>query len=149
MAIPPAEQDRKLADKLRAELPGILAWAVGGCLEWQREGLRAPDDVRRATAAYRAEMDVMGAFLQECCVLDTNSHVAAKALYAAHKLWCEEHGQRPETQRGFGSRLTERGGFERYRGGKSGGHRWRGVGLLTFWESAICRGSDPTDVKTT
>jgi putative DNA primase/helicase len=148
VTIPPAKQDRKLAEKLRDELPGVLAWAVGGCLEWRREGLRPPDDVRRATAAYRAEMDILGAFLGECCALDTESSVAAKDLYSAYKLWCDENGEKPETQRRFGSRLTERGDFERYRGGKSGGHRWRGVELLTFWESAICRGSDPTDVKT-
>jgi P4 family phage/plasmid primase-like protien len=148
VTIPPAKQDRKLADKLRDELPGVLAWAVGGCLEWRREGLRAPDDVRRATAAYRAEMDVLGAFLGECCALDPESNVAAKDLYSAYKLWCDENGEKPETQRRFGSWLTERGDFERYRGGKSGGHRWRGVELLTFWESVICRGSDPTDVKT-
>ena len=147
VAIPPAEQDRRLAEKLRGELPGILAWIVRGCLEWRREGLKAPDDVRHATAAYRTEMDVLGAFLQECCIVDPGSDVAAKDLYAAYKLWCDENGERAETQRRFGARLTERSGFERYRGGKSGGHRWRGLELLTLWEFAICRGSDPTDPK--
>ncbi len=38
-------------------------------------------------------------------------------------------------------------GFERYRGGSDGGHRWRGVRLLTFWKAAISRDSDPSDVK--
>jgi putative DNA primase/helicase len=147
VAIPPAEQDRKLLEKLRGELPGVLAWIVRGCIEWQREGLKAPDDVRRATVAYRTEMDMLGAFLQECCIVHPDSNVAAKDLYAAYKLWCQENGERTETQRRFGARLTERGGFERYRGGKSGGHRWRGLELLTLWESAICRGSDLTDPK--
>jgi putative DNA primase/helicase len=135
MAIPPAEQDRKLLEKLRGELPGVLAWIVRGCIEWQREGLKAPDDVRRATAAYRIEMDVLGAFLQECCIVDPDSNVAAKDLYAAYKLWCQENGERTETQRRFGARLTERGGFERYRGSKSGGHRWRSLELLTLLAS--------------
>jgi hypothetical protein len=85
--------------------------------------------------------------LQECCIVHPDSNVAAKDLYAAYKLWCQENGERTETQRRFGARLTERGGFERYRGGKSGGHRWRGLELLTLWESAICRGSDLTDPK--
>jgi P4 family phage/plasmid primase-like protien len=147
VAIPPAEQDRKLLEKLRRELSGVLTWIVRGCLEWQREGLKAPDDVRRATAAYRTEMDVLGAFLQECCIVDPDSNVAAKDLYAAYKLWCQENGERAETQRRVGARLTERGAFERYRGGKSGGHRWRGLELLTLWESAICRDSDPSDPK--
>ena len=145
--IPPAEQDKQLPDKLRAEAAGILAWAVAGCLEWRREGLQAPEAVREATGAYRAEMDVLGAFLRECCELGPEYNVAAKDLYGAYKFWCEDNGERPETQRRFGSRLTERGGFERYRGGADGGHRWRGVQLLTRWKSRISRDSDPSDVK--
>ena len=147
--IPPAEQDRNLPDKLRAEAAGILAWAVEGCLEWRRGGLKAPEEVRQATGAYRAEMDVLGAFLRECCELGAGHNEAAKDLYAAYSRWCEEGGERPETKRKFGSRLTERGGFERYRGGSDGGHRWRGVRLLTFWKVAISRDSDPSDVKGT
>jgi putative DNA primase/helicase len=145
--IPPAEQDRNLPDKLRAEASGILAWAIEGCLEWRREGLQAPEAVRQATGAYRAEMDVLGAFLRDCCELCAEYNVAAKDLYAAYKFWCEENGERPETQRRLGSRLTERGGFERYRGGSDGGHRWRGVQLLTFWKARISRDSDPSDMK--
>src|SRR5215218_11171243 len=57
--LPPAEQDKKLPEKLRSELSGILAWCVEGCLEWRREDLQAPDEVRRATGEYRAEMDVL------------------------------------------------------------------------------------------
>jgi len=141
--IPPAEQDKGLPEKLRAELPGVLAWAVEGCLEWQREGLKAPEEVRRDTGEYRSEMDVIGAFLKDCCEKGGGHSVAAKDLYTRYKTWCEENGEAPEKQRTFGSKLSERG-YERYRGGASGGHRWRG---LTLCESAVCRGSDPTDLK--
>jgi P4 family phage/plasmid primase-like protien len=147
--IPPAEQDKNLPDKLREERAGILAWAVEGCREWRREGLQAPDEVRQATGAYRAEMDVLGAFLRECCELGPEKNVAAKDLYAVYHQWCLEGGERPESKRKFGSRLTDRGGFERYRGGADGGHRWRGVDLLTFWKEWICKDSDPSDVKVT
>ena len=30
------------SEKLKAEWPGILAWMIEGCLEWQKEGLRPP-----------------------------------------------------------------------------------------------------------
>jgi putative DNA primase/helicase len=143
--IPPAEQDKRLPEKLRAELPGILAWAVEGCLEWRRDGLKAPDEVRKATGNYRAEMDVIGAFLKDCCEEEPEHDVAAKDLYTRYKSWCDENGETTEKQRTFGSKLSERG-YERYRGGVSGGHRWRG---LTLCDVAICRGSDPTDLKMT
>jgi phage/plasmid-associated DNA primase len=146
--IPPAEQDKKLPAKLTEELPGILTWAIEGCLEWQRSGLQAPDEVRKATGEYRSEMDVLGAFLKECCTQGPDEDEAASDLYKAYKMWCEGGGEQAETQRKFGSQLRERG-FERYRGGSDGGHRWRRVSLLTLWKTRICRGSDPSDVKVT
>jgi putative DNA primase/helicase len=147
VAIPPAEQDKKLPETLRGELSGALAWIVRGCLEWRRKGLQAPDEVRRATVEYRAEMDVIGAFLSECCVVDPERNVSAADLYKAYGEWCKDTGEAQVKQRRFGGQLTERGAFERYRGGKSGGHRWRGLDLLTLWKPRICRDSDPTDVK--
>src|SRR5262249_1677210 len=56
-------KDTELAAKLLTELPGILAWAVRGCLAWQRDGLRPPEMVQAATEEYRKEMDVVGNFL--------------------------------------------------------------------------------------
>jgi len=56
--IPPEERDKALGGKLRAELPGILNWALEGCLEWQRGGLREPEEVIAATADYRREQDL-------------------------------------------------------------------------------------------
>jgi putative DNA primase/helicase len=131
--IPPKEQDKRLPDKLRKERAGILQWAVEGCLEWQREGLQAPDEVRKATRAYRAEMDVIAAFIEEECVVAANATATAKALYLAYKTWCEANGERPESQRRFGGRLRERG-YESGRittGARKGAVEWYGIGLAS------------------
>jgi putative DNA primase/helicase len=128
VTIPPAEQDKRLPVTLRRELPGVLAWIVRGCLEWRRGGLRAPDEVRRATVAYRAEMDVLAAFVSECCEEGVNFWDYSKELYETYKRWCEDNGERTENKRRFGERLRERG-FERDRGGARGAHIWRGVRL--------------------
>jgi putative DNA primase/helicase len=126
VSIPPAEQDKKLPEKLRSELPGILAWIVQGCLEWRRKGLQAPEEVRQATGDYRSEMDVLAAFLEECCILRSDAMASAKNLYIAYKEWCEANGEPVEKQRRFGMRLTERG----LRRQKVGGvYRWYGIGL--------------------
>lgn len=132
VTIPPAEQDRKLPEKLRNELEGVLAWAVAGCLEWQREGLRAPEEVRRATGAYRAEMDVLAAFLREECATVKGETAAATALYEAYKEWCGETGERPEKQRKFGERLKERG-YEKQRissGANKGKYEYLDIALI-------------------
>ena len=125
--IPDAEQDPALPEKLTAELPGILAWAVRGCLAWQRDGLGMPDEVRDATAAYRDEMDVLGEFIAEYCVISPSLSVPAKALYAAYLDWCGPSGERPISKRAFGGNLAERG-FDKRRG-TGGGVVWFGIAL--------------------
>jgi P4 family phage/plasmid primase-like protien len=134
VTIPPAEQDRRLAEKLRGELPGVLAWIVRGCLAWQREGLRAPEEVRRATKAYRAEMDVLAAFLADCCVRDEDEEAFAGELWGAWKRWCEETGEQAGTQKRFGGRLAERG-FLNHRDSRTGRKAWSGLSLRPNWES--------------
>jgi putative DNA primase/helicase len=127
VTIPPAERDRTLPEKLRAELPGILAWAVQGCLAWQREGLGLPDAVASATQSYRAEMDTLADFLAERCVLTETATATSKALFAAYRAWCEETGEKAMTQKAFTTRLSEHG----LRPGRApGGTRiWTGIGL--------------------
>lgn len=127
VAIPPEERDRKLPDKLKTELQGLLAWAVSGCLDWQREGLTPPQEVVKATDQYREEMDVLNAFFDECCVINKNATVAKGALYGAYKEWRDRSGERAETQRSFSNRMQERG-FEEHK--TTGGLRaWQGIGL--------------------
>jgi len=128
--IPKSEQDKNLDRKLAFELPGILRWAVEGCLAWQREGLAVPAAVREATEDYRSEMDVFGLFLEDNCVEGPQLTVPAAKLYARYRSWCENQGVRnPMTQNKFGRQLTERG-FERGRAGAERVHIWRGIGLL-------------------
>ena len=127
VTIPPGEQDIRLPQKLREELPGILSWAVRGCLEWQKHGLGVPEEVKNATEGYRAEMDVIAQFLDEACVINPMAKARASDLYKSYTAWCEENGERALSQRSFGMRLTERG----FRREVSNSVRWwYGLGLL-------------------
>jgi putative DNA primase/helicase len=126
--IPPVAQDKKLPEKLRSELSGILAWAVEGCLEWRREGLQAPEEVRKATAGYRSEMDVIGDFLADRCFKGARLTVAKDELYKAYQVWCEDAGERFETKRKFGTLLKDRG-IEDGRNAERTQRIWTGIGL--------------------
>ena len=103
------QQDPTLSARLRAELPGILAWAVRGCLAWHCQGLKTPQAIRDATEGYRAEMDVFAAFVEDCCVFDKRAETGARELYRAYTRWCEGSGEHAESQTSFGTRLRERG----------------------------------------
>ena len=132
VTIPSDRQDKFLEDKLRAELPGILRWAVEGCLEWQREGLREPDEVMAATKTYREEMDVLAAFLSDRCVLLDRATALATPLYHEYRAWCEDTGEHVESQKKFAARLTERGFESRRRtsGSEKGKTEYLGIGIL-------------------
>jgi putative DNA primase/helicase len=121
------EVDEGLPQKLAAEWPGILAWAVQGCIEWQRMGLGHPPEVTEATGEYREEMDLMAGFTTERCLTGSGYQVSAKALYGDYVAWATENHETPMSQTAFGRRMAERG-FERFRDG--GGAKWyRGIGL--------------------
>ncbi|HEV8177669.1 MAG TPA: phage/plasmid primase, P4 family [Gemmatimonadales bacterium] len=126
----PPFKDKKLPEKLAAELPGVLAWAIQGCMKWQAQWLSAPKPVKDATAAYRAEMDILGVFLADCCTLGEPLFAVAADLYDAYKEWCVGTGERVARAIDFGERLRERG-FESDREtvNKKQVRVWRGLSL--------------------
>jgi putative DNA primase/helicase len=63
--------DKYLGEKLRAELSGILNWALDGNKSVRERGLITPKDIQRATAVYRAEEDAIGQFIKDECIVDT------------------------------------------------------------------------------
>jgi putative DNA primase/helicase len=121
-------KDPLLLTKLLAELPGILAWAVRGCLQWQQIGLARPAAVLEATQSYRQEMDILGGFLADRCVQQPTLRARSGALYAAYQAWCQASGEQAATQTAFGRALTERG-FVEVRDRNLGRLR-SGIGLL-------------------
>jgi putative DNA primase/helicase len=118
VTIPKHEQDPDLRDKLRNELPGILRWAVGGCVAWRRAGLRAPDAVAAATSDYRSAEDVIGQFLEERTAPGERSDSAA--VFAAYRDWCERTGEKSISAKALNEKLGERG----YHRKKSNGRSW-------------------------
>lgn len=117
ITIPPDDRDAELDVKLRAESSGILNWAIAGALEWQRKGLKPPPVVQIVTDQYRSESDVMGSFLDECCVTGNGYEVPASELYKGFKQWCDESGEWCPSQTLFGRRMEERGFGSRKTGG--------------------------------
>ncbi len=105
-----SKRDTHLAEKLRAEAPHILAWMVEGCLSWQEQGLAdIPQTIREATAEYKEDQDLIGAWLADSCLLAPQKEALSTTLYNSYKFWCENNGLRSSSSRVFSRRLTERG----------------------------------------
>ncbi|MDR3502166.1 MAG: phage/plasmid primase, P4 family [Legionella sp.] len=117
------EKDALLPDKLKDELSGILAWAVRGCLEWQRIGLAPPKAILDAVKEYRENEDVFQSWLNDCCLLDNTKRTSAADLISS---FINFSGWKSMSNRKFGDMLKERG-FEKMR---SNGVHWIGISLL-------------------
>jgi putative DNA primase/helicase len=113
VTIPAHEQDKTLSEKLRAEASGILNWAIKGGLMWREEGLQDCQEVQAATAEYRSEMDVIGAWIADRCVQHPNSEGRAGLLYEDFKGWADLNGERLMSSKVFGLKLGERGFHKR------------------------------------
>lgn len=139
----PAEGDvdPHLLDRLKAEAPGILNWAlaaVPGLLARGRFDI--PDSVRANVAALKLQVNAARMFLAEKVEAGSadNDFIARDQLMAVFEGWCRDNGYREddlsvvkeEVRRTFGAELTRlrRGGptergRERVRGWA--GVRWR------------------------
>jgi putative DNA primase/helicase len=121
-------QDKNLPDVLKAEAPGILAWAVRGCLDWKKEGLGLPIAVAKATAAYQTESDHLGQFIDECCHVDPGAGVPVSGLWQRYSQWVQDNEEVPLSRQAFSERMEKRG-FRKGRTGHQGTRTWEGVGL--------------------
>ncbi len=125
--IPEKERDKHLLDKLCKEVAGILRWAVEGCLDWQKHGLRAPVEVTEATTEYRQEMDALADFFADRVLKVPGGRTPVGELYKAYEKWCESNSQDPVKKKTFGTMMKERG-HEQGRGGTLGRY-WKGIML--------------------
>jgi putative DNA primase/helicase len=105
VTIPLEERDPELAEKLKAEWPGILGWMVEGCLEWQRDGLSPPEAVRAATAEYLNAEDSVTAWIADCCERMPTAFEATVDLYASFTAWCERSGEFAGARKHFREKL--------------------------------------------
>jgi putative DNA primase/helicase len=106
VTISPDEKDKDLPVKLKSELHGILAWAIRGCLDWQKHGLGEPDEVRQATENYRDEQDTLQGFIRACCSVLPEARIQASKLFEAYQDWS---GDRETTQKAFTQKMETKG----------------------------------------
>jgi len=135
---PIAEHERKidkgLPERLMKEGPGILAWLVRGCLEWQKQGLNPPPSVLSATAEYRQSEDDLFAWIEERCIEAADATVTAKNAYVSFKeWWIANISDKAPSQKRFGDSMARRG-YQKDRGAAGGAVRYIGLELRHILE---------------
>ena len=117
--------DKELPEKLRREGPGILKWAIEGCLEYLRDGLKPPPAVREATEIYMNAQDKIGRWIEDCCTVGPNNWCSTAELWRSYEQWAKDHNEYVGTQRAFSDALGNREGIQ-------GGDRARLSGVRGF-----------------
>ena len=129
----PSRVDPDLADKLWAEAPGIMAWAIRGATEWIEEGLYLPEAITRASADYLDDQDSFGTWVRDLLDLsDCTAFTSSSDLFASWKLFAEGVNEQSGTQKALSARL-------RRFGLASSQRRWNGA-ITRGWEGCRIRG---------
>ena len=123
----PERPDLELGDKLRAEWPGILAWAIEGCALWQREGLGTAAAIEQETDNYFRESDHFGAWLESKCELvePSEGYELSTSLFASWNKYLVGIKEPEENATKFGRRLRGLGLQKE----KAGVICWHGIRL--------------------
>ena len=128
VTIPADKRDKRLFEKLKTEWPAILNWGVEGCIRWQQEGLKKPECVQDATDSYLEDQDVLGAFINDCCVAGANCRSKSTLLYKRFAEWCEQNNIFRRSKTYFDNAIQERPGIK-YKHTEQGNYVF-GVGLV-------------------
>ena len=114
--------DPDFREKLKEEWPGILAWMIEGCLQWQEDGLSAPQAVADATTEYLHAQDIVGRWIVDDCETKPSFEEPTANLFESWKKWCEVENEQPGSIRALGDALIQRRGISR---GQSGHEKTR------------------------
>jgi len=109
VTIPPERRDKALPDKLKAEAPQILQWAIDGAQQWLDRGLCVPSRVAAASTEYFDDEDTLGQFLADETQTDPTGFVTSTDLHQRFTQWAERQGLHTWTQHTLRKEMKSRG----------------------------------------
>lgn len=131
--IPVERRDRHLVDRLRAELDGILLWALDGLDRLRERGhLVEPSSSSATRGRWADAADPIGRFVAERCVSDPSASVSKAKLHADYQSWAEDRGAPMLDEATFAKALlaTAPGITDARRGGRRNrAYTWVGLGV--------------------
>lgn len=152
-------EDTKLADRLLAELPSILLWAIEGFRRLRLRGyFTQPVSGAVAMREMRDISSPVSAFVRDKCVIQSGASCDVKDMYESWRKWCDEQGRKePGTIQIFGRNLTAayaeiRTVNTRDTGTESGRRRiYSGIRLRSEYENIVGKddGEDSVNINGT
>ena len=141
--VKPKAPNKALLEELRAELGGILKWAVEGELERRRIGLAPPRGVVEATDEYFEAENTIGRWMTERCVAEPQRTALTRDLYRDFKSWAARTGEFAPSERVFSQKLEQVSGVGRWRDPETRDRGFQGVSLAVQTENLFGTRSPP------
>ena len=110
VTIPKEKVDKNLKYKLRDEFPQILAWAVEGCIKWQKQGMEEPEVVQDAVKEYKVEMDLLASFIEQCIEIDYDAKdtIPASELFRVYSKWAKANNEYEMSSKKFFREISKK-----------------------------------------
>lgn len=106
--VPKEKRDPDLIEKFRAEADGIFLFALEGLKRLINNRFVFSETKVNAAELqqYREDSDSMLSFIKECCEIGNEYVCGSTELFTAYKVYCEECGLKPYSQRTFVQQVT-------------------------------------------
>lgn len=101
-----------LMDEFRAEMSGILRWAIDGFYKYKHEEdrLAIPEKVLKARESLKIQTDTLGPFLDEFIIdVDSTTALPASEVYKVYCEWAKESNEHLYSKKKLTQMLQERG----------------------------------------
>ncbi len=99
-------EDHELEQRLQAELPSILNWALDGLQRLAGQGrFTRPPGADEAMVALQDLASPVAAFVRDRCRRDKNAETPVDVVYASFKNWADDNGHKAPTKQTFGRDL--------------------------------------------
>lgn len=94
VSIPEEQQDKNLLDKLLEERDSIVTLALRALrkLAERNYEFTMPEDSKRFLMSFKVRGNIVGGFIEDCCVLNPNARVFNDDLYDAFETYCVRNG---------------------------------------------------------
>lgn len=134
VSLPEAKQDTELTDKLLAELPSILNWALDGLAELRKRGkFVEPPESRAIKERLTSLSSIVISFMRDKCMVSPKSRIDAGVLFNAFHEYVTENKGRGMSAEDFAEAIRDltKGAAERGARGHAGkdGRVFRGIRL--------------------
>jgi P4 family phage/plasmid primase-like protien len=132
VTIPLQDRDPDLGRKLQAERTGILAWVIRHARLYYLHGLPEVEVITLATKEQLAAGDVVGLWIEQCCVVAPGASCQSTPLYLSYRSWATSEGNTfVMGTRAFARRMKEKG----FVPGKNSVAIWHGLRLRELNEA--------------